>query len=237
MKFRHVSLLFLSVTPAFSNVHADPYDIQTLAAHLEQKLGNIQAEYQNVRNEKQLSHLWNTHKQQPNNLYLSFFGVKNVYSVENVESKTGELFPFEDEGSKKQLIEFISVFTSNNFLNMLFGNNFVDWLTAYGDEDSVIVEWNEEPFNDHWFSLRIQRKCFKKRSGEVLSPFEKLIGGAFIALDVKLVFAYDTGSNNIQFIGTKGTIVINNKEVKMNLPIYSPSSNASVPQNNSMDTD
>ena len=160
VKFRHVSLLFLSVTPAFSNVHADPYDIRTLPAHLEQKLGSIQTEYQKVQSEKQFSYLWDeTYKGRPNNLCLRFFGKGNVHSKEEVESQEELLFP-----SEERLIKFISVFTSNNFLNMLFGNNFVDWFVARGAEDLAIVEWNKEPSNDlrkHLFSLHIWFKCFK----------------------------------------------------------------------------
>ena len=243
MKFRRISLLFLSVAfPAFSCMHAGPYDVQALTAHLKQKLGNIQAEYQRLRNEKSLSYLWDIYTHRPNNLYLNFFGKNNVHSAEDVKSQAETLFLLEDPNVKEQLEEFLRVFTSEAFLRALFGNNIVNKLITCGGKDGAYVFWDKEEYNNPsgklLFFLRVRHTLHKDHIGENLSALEMLLGFSITALDMQLVFAYDTKSDKIQFIGTKDKIFINSEEVEMDFPIYSPSyTNASVPQSNSIDMD
>lgn len=242
MKFRRIPLLLLSVAfPAFSNVHADYYNVEALTAHLKSKLGDIQAEYEKLRQKQQLSYLWEKGIHKPSNLFLQF--QKNTLrSIKNLKETAAVLFSFEDPNVKEQLEKFLCVFTSKDFLRMLFGDNIVNKLVTCDGKDGAYVFWDKEEYNNPsgklLFFLRVKHTLHKDHIGENLSALDMLLGFSITALDIQLVFAYDTKSNNIQFIGTKDKLFINSEEVEMDFPIYSPSyTNASVPQSNSIDMD
>ena len=228
MKFRRILLLFLSVAfPAFSNVHADPYDVQALTAHLRQKLGNIQAEYQRLRNGKQLQYLWDEDKRKISNLFLNFFGKDNITSAEDVKQQTEH----EDPNSKEQLEEFLRVFTSEDFLRMLFGDAVVNQLVDYSHPDICSFFWWDKEYSENpsevFFSLRA-----KQAWNEDLD-----CGGVriYALLDITLVFAYDTQNNVVRFFGLKNTPIVNAKYVNTDFPIYSASgTQPSVQKDNSM---
>jgi len=244
VKFRRIPLLLLSVAfPAFSNVHADLYDVKTLAAHLKQKLESIQAEYEKLQQKQQLSYFLDKGILKFSNLLLLF--QKNILrSTENLREMAATLFSFEDPNVKEQLEKkFLPIFMSEEFLRMLFGDNIVNKLITCGGKDGAFVWWDkkpsENPSKELLFSLRVKHTLHKDLIGKNLSVWDVFMGGYSItALDIQLVFAYDTESDNIQFIGTKDKIFINGNEVEMDFPIYSPShTNASVPKNNSMNMD
>lgn len=242
MKFRRIPLLLLSVAfPAFSNVHADYYNVEALTAYLEAKLGNIQTEYEKLRKKQQLSYLWDKDIHTPNNLFLQFLG-NPIRSIENLREMAATLFSFEDSNVKEQLKKFLRVFTSKDFLRMLFGDNIVNKLITCDGEDGAYVFWDKEEYNNPsgklLFFLCVKHTLHKDRIGKNLSALDMLLGFSITALDMQLVFAYDTKSDKIQFIGTKDKIFINGEEVEMDFPIYLPSyTNASVPQSNSIDMD
>ena len=243
MKVGRISLFFLSVIfPVFSNMHADDrYDVQALTAHLRQKLENIQAEYEDLRQKQQLSYLLD--RKLKGNLILSFRkGI--VSSKKDLKEIVATLLSFESSDVKEQLEKkFLPIFMSEEFLRMLFGDNIVNKLITCDGEDGAYIFWDKEEYNDPsgklLFFLRVKHTLHKDLIGEGLSAWDMFMGGHSItALDMQFVFAYDTKSDNIQFIGTKDKIFINGKEVKMDFPIYSPSyTNTSVPQSNSIDMD
>lgn len=218
MKFKHVSLFLLSVAfPAFSNVHADPYDVKTLAIHLKQKLENIQAEYQTLRQKQQLSYLWDEDMHKQNNLFLQF--QKNtIRSTENLKEMVATLFSFEDSNVKKQLEEFLRVFTSKDFLRMLFSDAVVNKFVDFHADECAFFWWNMEPSENPskiFFSLRARQAWDKTLDcGGVQTN---------VLLDITLMFAYDTQNNVVRFVGLKKTPIVNTKYVNMNLPIYSRS--------------
>ena len=236
MKFRRILLLFLSVAfPAFSNVHADPYDVQALTAHLKQKLGNIQVEYQRLRNGKQLQYLWDEDKRKINNLFLNFFGKDNITSAEDVKQQTETLFAFEDPNSKEQLEEFLRVFTSKDFLRMLFGDAVVNQLVDYSHPDICSFFWWDKEYSENpsevFFSLRAKQAWNKDLDcGGVRTN---------VLLDITLVFAYDIRKDTVRFIGLKKTPIVNVLYAKdVNLPMYSRSdAKTSVQKGNLMDVD
>ena len=243
MKFRRIPLLLLSVAfPAFSNVHADYYNVEALTAYLEAKLGNIQTEYEKLRKKQQLSYLWDKDIHTPNNLFLQFLG-NPIRSIENLREMAATLFSFEDSNVKEQLKKFLRVFTSKDFLRMLFGDNIVNKLITCDGEDGAYVFWDKEEYNNPsgklLFFLRVKHTPHEDSNIKDPSVWDIFMGGRLItALDMQFVFAYDTKNDNIQFIGTKDKIFINGKGVKMDFPIYSPSyTNASVPKNNLMNMD
>ena len=242
MKFRRIPLLLLSVAfPAFSNVHADYYNVEALTAYLEAKLGNIQTEYEKLRQKQQLSYLWDKGIHKPSNLFLQF--QKNTLrSIENLKKTAAVLFLFEDPNVKEQLEKFLCVFTSKDFLRMLFGDNIVNKLITCDGEDGAYVFWDKGEYNNPsgklLFFLHVKHTLHKDHIGKNLSALDMLFGFSITALDIQLVFAYDTKSDKTQFIGTKDKIFVNSEEVEMNFPIYLPSyTNASVPQSNSIDMD
>ncbi|MBR1843425.1 MAG: hypothetical protein IJ793_00905 [Opitutales bacterium] len=244
MKFRRIPLLLLSVAfPAFSNVHADLYDVKALAAHLKQKLESIQAEYEKLQQKQQLSYFWDKGIHNPSNLFLLFR--KNILrSTENLREMAATLFSFEDLNVKEQLEKkFLPIFMSEEFLRMLFGDNIVNKLITCNGEDGACVFWDKEEYNNPsgklLFFLRVKHTPHEDSNSKNPSVWDIFMGGRWItALDMQFVFAYDTKNDNIQFIGTKDKIFINGKGVKMDFPIYSPSyTNASVPKNNSMNMD
>ena len=150
MKFKHISLFLLFVVfSALSNVHADPYDVKTLAAHLKQKLGNIQAEYQTLRQKQQLSYLWDEDIYGFSNLFLAF-QKSTIRSTEKLKEMVATLFSSEDSNVKEQLEKkFLPVFMSEGFLRMLFGDDIVDKLITCDVEDDAYVFWDkEEEHND-----------------------------------------------------------------------------------------
>ena len=218
MKFKHVSLFLLSVAfPAFSNVHADPYDVKTLAIHLKQKLGNIQAEYQTLRQKQQLSYLWDEDMHKQNNLFLQF--QKNtIRSTENLKEMVATLFSFEDSNVKKQLEEFLRVFTSKDFLRMLFSDAVVNKFVDFHADECAFFWWNMEPSenpSEIFFSLRARQAWDKTLDcGGVQTN---------VLLDITLMFAYDIRKDTVRFIGLKNKPIVNTKYVNMNLPIYSRS--------------
>jgi hypothetical protein len=176
-----------------------------------------------------------------NNLFLQFLG-NPIRSIENLRETAAVLFSFEDPNVKEQLEKFLCVFTSKDFLRMLFDDNIVNKLITCGGEDGAYVFWDEEEYNDLsgklLFFLRVKHTLHKDHIEKHLSALDMLLGFSSTALDIQLVFAYDTKSDKIQFIGTKDKIFINGKEVKMGFPIYPPSyTNVSVPKNNSMNMD
>lgn len=248
MNFRHISpirisLFCLFAFPAFfPNVHAELYDVKALTAHLKQKLGNIQAEYQKLRQKQQLSCLWDKDVHKPSNLFLSF-RKENLRSGEDLKEMVATLFSFKSSNVKEQLEKFLRVFTSEAFLRALFGDNIVNKLITCDGEDAAFVWQDKEEYNNPsgklLFFLRVKHTLHKDLFGEGLSAWDMFMGGYSItALDMQLVFAYDTKSDNIQFIGTKGKIFINSEKMEIDFPIYSPSyTNASVPQSNSIDMD
>ena len=218
MKFKHVSLFLLSVAfPAFSNVHADPYDVKTLAIHLKQKLENIQAEYQTLRQKQQLSYLWDEDMHKQNNLFLQF--QKNtIRSTENLKEMVATLFSFEDSNVKKQLEEFLRVFTSKDFLRMLFSDAVVNKFVDFHADECAFFWWNMEPSenpSEIFFSLRARQAWDKTLDcGGVQTN---------VLLDITLMFAYDIRKDTVRFIGLKNKPIVNTKYVNMNLPIYSRS--------------
>ena len=140
MKFGRISLCLLSVLfPAFSNVHADLYDVQALTAHLKQKLENIQAEYRELRQKQQLSYFWDKGIHKPSNLILQF-QKSTIRSTENLREMAATLFSFEDPNVKEQLEKkFLPIFMSEEFLRMLFGDNIVNKLITCDGEDGAYV--------------------------------------------------------------------------------------------------
>ena len=236
MKFRRILLLFLSVAfPAFSNVHADLYDVQALTAHLRQKLGNIQAEYQRLRDGKQLQYLWDEDKRKINNLFLNFFGKDNITSAEDVKQQTETLFAFEDPNSKEQLEEFLRVFTSKDFLRMLFSDAVVNRLADYSHPDICSFFWWDKEHSENpsevFFSLRA-RQARHEDIGFIGMKISAL-------LDITFMFAYDTQNNTVRFIGLKNQPIVNAKYADgVILPIYSRSNaETSVQKSNLMDVD
>ena len=163
-----VFLLFALVFTPF--VHADPYNASELLAHLKEKTENIQAEYRKLRSEKQLRYLWDTYAQQPHNLYLSFFA-ETVTSIKDVKCRTEAFFSFTEPNLKKRLSEFVSVFTSENFLRMLFGNVVVNELVRFRlslgsrSEKYAFVWWDKEPSENPsefpTFSLRVKHVLYE----------------------------------------------------------------------------
>ena len=131
-----ISLFCLFVFTAFSNVHADPYDVQALMAHLKEKLGNIQTEYEVLRQKQQLSYLWD--KNLGSNLILSF-RKEIVSSKRGLKEMVATLLSFESSDVKEQLEKFLRVFTSEAFLRALFGDNIVNKLITCDGEDGAYV--------------------------------------------------------------------------------------------------
>ena len=233
MKFKHVSLFLLSVAfPAFSNVHADPYDVKTLAAHLKQKLKNIQAEYQTLRQKQQLSYLWDEDMHKQNNLFLQF--QKNtIRSTENLKEMVATLFSFEDSNVRKQLEEFLRVFTSKDFLRMLFSDAVVNKFVDFHADECAFFWWNMEPSenpSEIFFSLRARQVWDKLLDCGVQTN---------VLLDITLIFAYDIQKDTVRFIGLKKTPIVNVQYAKdVNLPMYSRSdARTSVQKGNLMDVD
>ena len=230
MKFKHVSLFLLSVAfPAFSNVHADPYDVKTLAAHLKQKLKNIQAEYQTLRQKQQLSYLWDEDMHKQNNLFLQF--QKNtIRSTENLKEMVATLFSFEDSNVRKQLEEFLRVFTSKDFLRMLFSDAVVNKFVDFHADECAFFWWNMEPSenpSEIFFSLRARQAWDK--------TLDCCGVQTNVLLDITLMFAYDIRKDTVRFIGLKNKPIVNTKYVNMNFPIYPASgTQPSVQKDNSM---
>ena len=68
-------------------------------------------------------------------LLFNFFGKDNITSAEDVKQQTETLFAFEDPNPKEQLEEFLRVFTSKDFLRMLFSDAVVDkFVDFHADE-------------------------------------------------------------------------------------------------------
>ena len=231
MKFKHVSLFLLSVAfPAFSNVHADPYNVPALTAHLKPKLENIQAEYQTLRQKQQLSYLWDEDMHKQNNLFLQF--QKNtIRSTENLKEMVATLFSFEDSNVRKQLEEFLRVFTSKDFLRVLFSNTVVNQLVDYSHPDIYSFFWWDKEHSENpseiFFSLRARQAWDKTLDcGGVQTN---------VLLDITLMFAYDIRKDTVRFIGLKNKPIVNTKYVNMNFPIYHASgTQPSVQKDNSM---
>lgn len=245
MKIGHTSvrpsifLLFALVFTPF--VHADPYNASELLAHLKEKTENIQAEYRKLRDEKQLRYLWDTYAQQPHNLYLSLFA-ETVTSIKDVKCRTEAFFSFAEPNLKRRLSEFVSVFTSENFLRMLFSDAVVDKLVRFRlslgsrSEKCAFVWWDAEPSENPsefpTFSLRVKHVLYEDMGCEYFGC-ERMS----TLLYISLMFAYDIRNDTIRFIGLKDKPVVNVKyaEDNMNLPIYSRSNTeTSVQQNDLM---
>lgn len=236
MKFKHTlvkPLIFLLFVPVFiPSVHAEPYNASELLARLKQKTENIQAEYRKLRSEKQLRYLWDT--QQPRNLYLSFFGA-NATSTEDVKFQTEAFFSSKNSNFKERLKTFFSVFTSENFLRMLFGDAVVDELVRYRfslgscREKCAFLWWNAESSPKVSeilaFSLRIKHVLYE----EMYFDCERIS----TLLDTPLVFAYDARNDTLRFVGLKNMPIVNVQCVKdVNFPIYSTPNTQCVQRDN-----
>jgi len=230
MKFKHVSLFLLSVAfPAFSNVHAETYDIEVLTAHLKEALGNIQSEYEKLRQKQQLSYLWDEDIHEPSNLFLAF-QKSTIRSTENLKEMVATLFSFEDSNVKEQLEKFSCVFTSKDFLRMLFSDAVVNKFVDFHADECAFFWWNMEPSenpSEIFFSLRARQAWDKTLDcGGVQTN---------VLLDITLMFAYDTQNNVVRFVWLKKTPIVNTKYVNMNFPIYHASgTQPSVQKDNSM---
>ncbi len=220
MKFKrtlstHISLFILPAFVAIQTVHAE-YGVNKLTAHLKEKTENIQAEYQKLRNENPLQYLWKTYTCRPHNLYLTFFGT-NVVSAEDIKRQTETLFLFEDPNLRKRLLAFISVFTSENFLRMLFSDDVIRQLVCFDTEKCASFWWDTEPSETpsefRIFSVRVKHVLFEE--------MDFFLERRKTLLDITLVFAYDIQNDTVRFIGVKDKSIVNVKYADdMNLPIY-----------------
>ena len=244
MKVKYIllkSLVFLLFALVFTPFMRAEYDVKQLMAHLKEKTENIQAEYQKLRNEKQLRYLWDTYTHQPHNLYLSFL-TETVTSIKDVKCRTEAFFSFAEPNLKKRLSEFISVFTSENFLRMLLGDAVVDELVRFRFRLGSYVDictffwWDTEPSKNPsefpTFSLRVKHVLYEDMGCEYFGC-ERMS----TLLYISLMFAYDIRNDTVRFIGLKDKPIVNIKyaEDNMNLPIYSSSNTeTSVQQNDLM---
>jgi hypothetical protein len=236
----YILLFILSAFAGIQTAHAE-YDVEKLTAHLKEKTDNIQAEYEKLRNGKPLQYLWNTYTHRPHNLYLGFFA-ETVTSIKDVKCRTEAFFSFTEPNLKKRLSEFVSVFTSENFLRMLFGNVVVNELVRFRlslgsrSEKCAFVWWDKEPSENPseflTFSLRVKHVLYEDMGCEYFGC-ERMS----TLLYLSLMFAYDIRNDTIRFIGLGNKPVVNVKyaEDNMNLPIYArANAETSVQQNDLM---
>lgn len=204
----------------FSNVHAEFYDVKALTAHLKQKLGNIQAEYQRLRDGKQLQYLWDEDERKINNLFLNFFGKDNIKSAEDVKQQAATLFMFEDSNVKEQLEKFLRVFTSKDFLRVLFSDAVVNQLVDYSHPDICSFFWWDKEYSENPSEVFFSLHTKQARHEDI-----GFIGMKISALlDITFMFAYDTQNNTVRFIGLKNQPIVNAKYADgVILPIYSRS--------------
>ncbi len=127
------------------SARADNYSFygSDTVTHVLQKLKNIQQEYQNLRNKKNLQHFWNTSPKidklssedtspkidepsfkdiSPEIDELSFeFSKTRITSTEDISQQTDAQFPSLESAMKDRVKAFIAVLMSKDFLNMLLG--------------------------------------------------------------------------------------------------------------------
>lgn len=151
-----------------------------------------------------------------------------------MKQQTETLFAFEDPNSKEQLEEFLRVFTSKDFLRMLFSDAVVNKFVDFHADECAFFWWNMEPSenpSEIFFSLRARQAWDKTLDcGGVQTN---------VLLDITLMFAYDIRKDTVRFIGLKKTPIVNVRHVEdVNLPMYSRSdAKTSVQKSNLMDVD
>jgi hypothetical protein len=152
-----------------------------------------------------------------------------------VKCQTEAFFSSKNPNFKERLKTFFSVFTSENFLRMLFGDTVVDKLIRYRfslgsrREKCAFLWWNAEssqnPSGILAFSLRVKHVLYE----EVCFDCERVS----TLLDAPLVFAYDARNDTLRFVVLKNTPIINIQCVKdVNFPIYSAPNTQCVQQDN-----
>ena len=151
-----------------------------------------------------------------------------------MKQQTETLFAFEDPNPKEQLEEFLRVFTSKDFLRMLFSDAVVNKFVDFHADECAFFWWDKEPsenLSKIFFSLRA-----KQAWNEDLD-----CGGVRtnVLLDITLMFACDIRKDTVRFIGLKKTPIVNVRHVEdVNLPMYSRSdAKTSVQKSNLMDVD